>query len=157
MSSGSTLVTLVAAGALSLVVGGCGSRTAIHGNLIEPDRVSEIREGVSRRDDVATLLGTPTVVATFDPNIWYYISQKTEQTAFFAPEAVERNVLIVRFDPTSGTVRSMDKLDITAGQDVEFSDRRTPTAGKELGFLEQLFGNVGRFSARQRQSGPGQQ
>jgi outer membrane protein assembly factor BamE (lipoprotein component of BamABCDE complex) len=33
------------------------------------------------------------------------------------------------------------------GQQIELVSRVTPTAGNELSFFQQLFGNVGRFTA----------
>lgn len=138
-----------------LAASGCTPITAQRGNLTDPERVAELQPGQSRRDDVAAVLGTPTSVGTFDPNVWYYIGQKTEKTAFFQPEVVERRVLIVRFDQ-AGVVREIKKLDETNGQDVEMVDRSTPTAGREMTFLEQMLGNVGRFSAKDTKSkGPG--
>ncbi len=138
-----------------LAASGCAPVVATRGNLTDPERVAELQPGQSRRDDVAAVLGTPTSVGTFDRNVWYYIGQKTEKTAFFQPEVSERRVLIVRFDD-AGTVREIKKLDQTNGQNIEMVDRTTPTAGREMTFLEQMLGNVGRFSAKDsKNKGPG--
>ncbi|MCG5239168.1 outer membrane protein assembly factor BamE [Azospirillum doebereinerae] len=138
-----------------LAASGCAPTVATRGNLTDPELVAELQPGQSRRDDVAAVLGTPTSVGTFDPNVWYYIGQKTEKTAFFQPEVVERRVVIVRFDD-AGTVREIKKLDKSNGQDIEMVDRSTPTAGREMSFLEQMMGNVGRFSAKDTKGkGPG--
>ena len=103
----------------------------------------------------ADILGTPTSVGTFDQNVWYYIGQKTEKVAFFQPSVMERRVVVVHFDD-SGVVKEMKQLDASDGQEVEIVDRSTPTAGRELSFLEQMLGNVGRFSAKDsRNRGPG--
>jgi len=138
-----------------LAASGCTPIVATRGNLTDPERVAELQPGQSRRDDVAAVLGTPTSVGTFDPNVWYYIGQKTEKTAFFQPEVTDRRVVIVRFDD-AGTVREIRNLDKTNGQDIEMVDRSTPTAGREMSFLEQMMGNVGRFSAKDTKGkGPG--
>ncbi|MBP2298013.1 outer membrane protein assembly factor BamE [Azospirillum picis] len=130
-----------------LATAGCSPTVATRGNLTDPEMVAELQPGQSRRDDVAAVLGTPTSVGTFDPNVWYYIGQKTEKTAFFEPEVTERRVVVAHFDD-NGILRQIKTLDKSNGQDIEMVERTTPTAGRELGFLEQMMGNVGRFSAK---------
>lgn len=145
----STFSTLSALVVLGAALAGCSPVVATRGHLAEQERLAEIKQGTSTRDDVLGTLGTPTQVGTFDPNTWYYIGQKTEKVAFFEPEVVERKVVILRFDER-GVVKEMSMLDATAGQDVELVDRSTPTSGREMGFLEQLLGNLGRFNAGQK-------
>jgi hypothetical protein len=41
----------------------------------------------------------------------------------------------------------MNTLTMDDARQIEMVDRRTPTAGNELGFLRQIFGNLGRFDA----------
>lgn len=138
-----------------LAATGCSPTVATRGNLTDPQLVAELQPGQSRRDDVAAVLGTPTSVGTFDPNVWYYIGQKTEKTAFFEPEVMERRVVVARFDD-NGVLREIKTLDKSNGQDIDLVERTTPTAGREMGFLEQMMGNVGRFSAKDTKGkGPG--
>ena len=152
--TGSASVKLFALGLLVSAAAGCSPIVATHGNIVEPERLGEIHEGVSTKSDVANTLGTPTATGTLDPNTWYYIGQRTEKVAFFAPEVVERKVVAFHFDE-SGMLRKLEQLDLSAGQEVDFVSRTTPTAGKDLGFLEQMLGNVGRFSGAK--GGPGSQ
>jgi len=152
--TGSTSVKLFALGLLVSTAAACSPVLAVHGNLVEPDRLSQVQQGVSRKNDVADVLGTPSATGTFDPNTWYYIGQRTEKVAFMAPEVTERKVVVVRFDD-GGVVREVQQLDLSAGQEVDIVSRSTPTAGKDLSFLEQILGNVGRFSGGKKTQGPG--
>lgn len=142
-----TLATPTALLLLGLAVTACSPVVATRGNMVEPERVKEIVQGTSRAEDVAAILGTPTHVGTFDNTRWYYIGQKTEKTAFFQPEVIERRILVVQFDP-QGVVQEVKQMDAAAGQEVEIVDRTTPTSGRELTFMEQLLGNVGRFGSK---------
>ncbi len=130
----------------------CSPIVATHGNLVETERLADIHEGTSNKNDVANALGTPTSTGTLDTDTWYYIGQRTEKVAFFAPEITERKVVVFHFDD-SGTLRKIDQLDLAAGEDIDFVSRTTPTAGKDLGFLEQMLGNVGRFSGNKGGAG----
>ncbi len=139
-------LTPVTALLLGLSVTACSPVVATRGNLADPERVAEIKQGSSRMEDVAAILGSPTAVGTFDQTVWYYIGQRTEKTAFFDPEVVERRVVVVRFDP-AGTVAELKVLTEADGQEIEIVDRATPTAGREMTVLEQLLGNIGRVGA----------
>lgn len=138
--------------ALGLSVGACSSisTVATRGNVADSDRVAEIKVGQSRMEDVSGLLGTPSQVGTFDQTVWYYIGQKTEKTAFLEPEVIDRRIVIVRFDP-KGVVTNVKTFNGTdAGEAIDYVDRSTPTSGRELTFLEQLLGNVGRFATTKK-------
>lgn len=145
---------LLAAGAV-LALAACSPTVNTRGNLLEADRLAQVQPGTSTQDDVAALLGTPSSVGTFDPNVWYYIGQRTEKTAFFRPDVAERKVVVLRFDET-GVLDEMRELDAADGQEVEIVDRRTPTAGKELTVIEQILGNLGRFNDGAGAPAPGQ-
>jgi len=155
--TGSATVKLFALGLLVSAAAACAPIVATNGNLVEPDRLADLHEGTSNKSDVANTLGTPTATGTLDSNTWYYIGQRTEKVAFYAPEVVERKVVAFHFDDSS-ILRKIDQLDLSAGQEVDIVSRTTPTAGKDLGFLEQMLGNVGRFSGSkggQGSQGPG--
>ncbi len=129
-----------------LVAAACSPVVRTQGNLLDEERVDAIEIGSSRKGDVAALLGSPSAVATFNDDLWYYIGQKTESIAFFRPEAVERRVLLVQFDD-AGIVTDLQELGLEDGQSVDIADRETPTSGREMSILEQFLGNIGRFSA----------
>jgi outer membrane protein assembly factor BamE (lipoprotein component of BamABCDE complex) len=140
------MVSLIAAViAIGLVSSGCSPRLATRGNLPDPDLLKEIRPGVSSRNDVADLLGTPSSVAMFGDETWYYISERTETQAFFHPEVIERKVVIVSFDQ-QGMVRDIESRGLESAREIQPVERETPTVGTSMTIMQQLLGNLGRFS-----------
>ncbi len=135
---------LLLAGAAALILAGCAERVDVRGNLPDVEQVVEIEPGMSTRDDVVRLLGTPSTLSSFKDRTWYYIGQRQEQTAFFRPDVTDRSVLIVTFDGR-GVVQETRLNTIEDGRDVELVERETPTEGRELTVLQQIFGNLGRF------------
>ncbi|WP_437378142.1 outer membrane protein assembly factor BamE [Inquilinus limosus] len=133
---------LLAAAALAA----CSPRVATRGNLVEDYRLEQVHTGTSTKSDVATILGTPTTVSTFDDNVWYYIGQRVETVAFFEPEVTKRRVLRMQFDPTTGMLTDMKELSLQDGEQVALVSRETPTLGRRIGILEQFLGNIGRFN-----------
>lgn len=147
-------VPLVLVGALLPMLSGCETIIDQRGFAPTPGSLEKLEIGSQSREDVVRLIGSPSAVATFNPNTWYYISQKQETYAFFKPEILEQNVLQLTFNE-SGRLQAMKKYDLSDGRDIEMVSRITPTAGKELTVLEQIMGNVGRFSGPRQETNPG--
>jgi outer membrane protein assembly factor BamE (lipoprotein component of BamABCDE complex) len=125
----------------------CEPMVDTRGNMPPADVVGTIQPGLTTRAQVSQLLGSPSSVGTFNNRTWYYIGRKTETVAFLAPELTEQQVLVVKFDDT-GVVQNLEKRGIEIAQDISMNSNETPTAGHSLGFFEQLFGNIGRFSGK---------
>lgn len=136
---------LAAAGACALAAAACSPIADNRGHMVDPVDLSQLTPGVSTANDVTAVLGSPTTVGTFDDNNWYYIGQRIERLAFFEPEVTERRVVVVRF-AENGTLQTIEELNAEDGLDVEMVSRETPTRGREIGFFEQMFGNLGRFT-----------
>lgn len=145
---------LIGALALPLAVGGCETIVDQRGFAPTPGSMEKLEIDTQSREDVVRLIGSPSAVATFNPNVWYYISQKQEYYAFFKPTMLEQNVIQLNFNE-SGRLTEIKKYDLSDSRDIQMVSRITPTAGKEITVLEQIMGNVGRFSGPRQQTNPG--
>lgn len=137
------LLCSVVAGAM--LMASCSPMRSSNGYLPDTELVEKVRPGVHDRESVAELLGSPTSVAQFKPEVWYYVKREAEQLAFLPEKVTMQSVVAVKFDE-AGIVTDVKRYDLEDGKEIEFVERITPTRGKELTFLGQLFGNVGRFS-----------
>lgn len=149
----SSIKRAVAAIVFAGLLTGCSPTLNNHGNIPEPELIESIRVGNSNREQIVAMFGNPSAVATFDQEAWYYVGTKTSQLAFLTPKILERKVLVIRFDK-QGVVQQVERLDKQDGRDVQIVDRKTPTRGKELTILEQLLGNVGKFSGSEEDGSP---
>ena len=128
-------------------VASCAPSVDQRGNLPNPDKIAEIRAGSTTKDEVAKILGTPSSISVFgNDKSWYYISRRTAQTAFFDPDVLDQQVYIVNFDD-QGIVRAVDHRVLEDGKEITPVARATPAPSRELSFLEQLIGNLGKFNA----------
>lgn len=146
--------TLVLAGGCAVLLAGCPKQVNVQGWIPDETLISEVRPHVDNKDSVSQLLGSPSVVATFNDKTWYYISKRVETFAFMAPQTTDELVLEVNFDKND-LVDHMRRYTLADARDVPLESRTTPARGKELGFLEQIFGNLGRFSGAGGDQGPG--
>jgi len=126
-------------------LGACVATVDQRGNLPEPDKFAQIRPGTTTREQVAKILGTPSSTGVFDDKNWYYISRRTKRVAFFDADVLDQQVYIVNFD-AGGVVPGVDHKDLQDGRDIEPAPGATPAPGRELTFLEQVLGNIGRFN-----------
>ena len=133
---------------------GCDTIIDQRGFAATPGSVEKLEVNAQSREDVVRLIGSPSSVATFNPSIWYYISQKQEQFAFFKSQILDQKVLQLTFNE-AGRLQSIKNYDLADAKDITMVSRITPTAGKELTVLEQILGNVGRFSGPGRTDQPG--
>lgn len=128
------------------MLGGCAT-IDIRGHEVDPDQLTKIEVGVTTKEQVSKLLGTPSSISTFGNNTWYYMSEETQQRAFFSPSVLKSNITRITFD-TENRVLSLDSVTEKDMQIVSHVTRQEPTAGHSFGVLEQLFGNIGRFNGK---------
>ena len=131
----------------TIALGACAPRVDNRGNQIHPEDVAIIEPGKTSRNEVLDTLGSPSSQGKFGAETWYYISERTETTAFLAPEIKERQILAIEFDE-AGIVSKIDALDETQGEIVEPAPGETPTAGNSVGFVQQMLSNLGRFNKK---------
>ena len=145
-----TVRRLVLAGcALPLVLAGCQPIIANRGNMLDEDRITQVKAGSSSKNDVFEALGSPSITSTFDDNTWYYVGQRTERMAFFRAEITDRKVIAVQFDDTDH-VKSVDRIGLEEAVEVEPLEQTTPAVGRDITFMEQLLGNIGRPSSKKK-------
>jgi len=143
------------AAAACLIVTGCAAEINARGNIPPEDKLSQVTTGLTR-DQVLEILGSPSTVATFTDQAWYYIGQRTEDYAFYKPKVIERQVVVVQFDDL-GQVAGVKKLEMEDGKPIEMVARTTPTVSRDLSLMQQIFGNLGKSPALPGNTGsPGQ-
>lgn len=123
---------------------GCAPQVVQHGHTIDPDSVARITPGVTSREEVARLLGSPSALATFEDGRWYYVTQRRENRSFFQSDITEQEVLTVSFDDR-GIVQAIDRHGLDQAMTIDPESDSTQTLGNELSVVEQLIGNIGRF------------
>ncbi|MDH3241416.1 MAG: outer membrane protein assembly factor BamE [Alphaproteobacteria bacterium] len=140
----------VALAAALIALAGCAPDVNVRGNAVKIENLEKIKPGTQDRSAVQELLGSPTNVATFSNETWYYISQKDHRIAFSKITPITRQVIAISFDQR-GRVQEVKKFSLADARKIDPVDRVTPTPGQEFSLLQQLIGNLGRFE----QSGEG--
>jgi outer membrane protein assembly factor BamE (lipoprotein component of BamABCDE complex) len=141
------------AGSMVVLLAACSPTIQQEGNVPDPDSVVQINPGIDDKNRVGQLLGSPSSISAFQDRTWYYISRRTEQTAFFDPQVVEQEVLAITFD-SKDIVQDMKIYGLENGRMVAMVDRITPTYGNDLTIIQQVLGNLGRFNNPDKKKTP---
>jgi len=143
----------VLAFAATLLIG-CTPVINQRGYLADPVGEASIKVGTDTKTTIQQRLGDPSTEGTFGGDAWYYISSREKQIAFFDPTIETRAVMAVHFDK-DGKVTDIKHFGLKDGHVVAFEARTTPTPGRELTFLEQLFSATPGVPLANGASGPG--
>jgi len=122
----------------ALVTTACTPVVNQRGYLPDPENDNAIKIGTDTKTTVQQRIGYPSTQATFGGDTWYYISSVERRVAFFTPTTTSRNILAIAFDKEA-KVTSINRYSLKDGNVVAFESRITPTRGREITFLQQLF------------------
>jgi outer membrane protein assembly factor BamE (lipoprotein component of BamABCDE complex) len=126
---------------------GCARIRDHKGFIVDTALIDTVQPGVDNKDSVAKTLGRPSFEGQFDKGqSWYYLARDTRQLAFASPKPTAQTLLTVKFD-AAGNVTSVEKAGLEKVVSVDPDGDKTPTLGRERGFFQELFGNIGRVGA----------
>jgi outer membrane protein assembly factor BamE (lipoprotein component of BamABCDE complex) len=133
----------------ALVATGCNPILRTHGYVPTQDaKPQEINPSSDTKASVLASLGSPSVEGTFDEEVeedtWYYINQVRERYAYLRPQVQEQTITAISFN-ADGQVTKVAEYGIEDRRIVNYENRETPTRGRELSALEQVFGTIGRI------------
>jgi outer membrane protein assembly factor BamE (lipoprotein component of BamABCDE complex) len=124
----------------ALTLTDCGAQIDRHGHVFVDVDLNQIHSGMSK-DQVTSVLGSPDTRSTVGGDAYYYISTTQKSVAFLKPWEIDRQVVAVYFDNTA-KVEQVANYGLKDGIVINYYKGETPARGKDLGFLEQIFGNL---------------
>ena len=139
-----------AAIALSLgagaLVSGCAPLRSHQGYVVDADLVNSVQPGVDTRQSVQQVLGKPTLQSQFGGSDWYYLARDSRNYGFQVPHARSQITVQISFND-AGVVSQIRRGGIAQVASVGPYGKTTPTLGRQRGFFQDLFGNIGTVGA----------
>ncbi len=121
----------------------CSPIRQYHGYQAEASSLpQDVEPGEDTRSTVLARLGTPSTKSIFDDNTWYYMSATYASFAYLQPRVERRNIVAIKFDDDD-IVSEILEYNADDGEIIQYARRETATRGRQLGLLEQIFGNAG--------------
>jgi len=126
----------------------CNPVLRTHGYIPTSEKPQAVNPDTDTKTSVLARLGNPSVKTTFDEDLeedtWYYINSVRQRYAYLRPQLEDRTVTAIEFN-ADGQVTKVVEYGLEDGVPVNYVDRKTPTRGRELSVLEQIFGTIGRL------------
>ena len=142
----------------ALTLGACAPTTTYQGFQAVEANPKDVKVGVDSKATVMDRLGSPSAVAAFDPNTWYYISQVSDAIAFHRPEVKRRDITAIAFNKEDDKVTTVATYTLKDGKVIPYEKRFSPTRGRELSVIEQILGTIGNSNVMPQQDvNPGSQ
>lgn len=126
----------------------CSATYQNHGYVPRDDELEKVVVGEDTRASVAEKVGRPSSSGVLNTSGWYYVGSRWKHAGWRAPEEVERQVVAISF-AEDGIVENVERFGLEAGQVVVLSRRITDSNIRGVGFIRQLLGNIGNFTAGQ--------
>ena len=117
-----------------------------HGYVPSDELLDEIAVGIDTKETAGRILGRPGTAGLVDDRGWYYVKSDYERFLWRAPVEVNREVVAVSF-AENGQVENIERFGLEDGQVVSLSRRVTTSNTRGIGFLRQLFSNIGNLGA----------
>jgi outer membrane protein assembly factor BamE (lipoprotein component of BamABCDE complex) len=131
-----------------LAATGCSPTVQVHGYVPSTADLSRIRPGFDDTGSVEEILGRPSSNGVLRDSAWYYVQSTVQNFTWHAPEVIDRRVIAINFNQ-NGTVREVRRYGLEDGRIIDLETRTTEPGGREMGMLEQLFGNLLNIDAQQ--------
>ena len=119
---------------------GCGAQIDRHGHVFIDVDLNSVQPGMTK-EQVTTVLGSPDTTSTIAGDAYYYISTTQKTVAFLKSREIDRQVVAVYFDG-GASVQQVAHYGLKDGVVVNYMKDETPARGKDLGLIEQIFGNI---------------
>jgi len=132
---GVRVLTMCAGLGAMMAVAACSPRVDVRGSVADREDMIRIRQGITTKQEVQQVLGSPSTVSAFDKKTWYYISKREEALAFFKPTTKDQNVIELRFDDED-VVQRIRKYSLADARNVSRVSRTTKADGGEPGVFK---------------------
>ncbi|MEM6941066.1 MAG: outer membrane protein assembly factor BamE [Pseudomonadota bacterium] len=131
---------------MCLGMAACSPQFRNHGYIPPEEALQEISVGEDTRETVATKVGVPASSGVLNDSGYYYVRMRTRTIGPLPTQEIDRQVVAISFSE-AGVVQNVERFGLERGQVVPLSRRVTDSAVRDNTFLQQLLGNIGRFSA----------
>lgn len=130
---------------LVIFVSSCTNNITKHGYIFDNDDLKMVRNGVTDKQTLLNIMGSPTIISDVDygKEAWIYYSEEVEDFLFFKPEIVDRRIMLVEFDK-EGYISNLQNLsELDEIKNFKFASDYTAVDNHGSGFFKSLFSNVG--------------
>lgn len=140
----SVLIKALFLSMLVLLASGCQS-VDVRGQFLSDGALEEINSKKLTQDEIINLVGTPTYVPEYSPNVWYYIQRSMTRRAWFDPKVIEQRIVKISFN-SHGKALEAVLLSNLHEEGLDIESKYTKSTGTERTNIQKFVKNIGRFN-----------
>ena len=126
----------------------CAPITKVSGYVPMEMELEQLRVGFSTKKEVLKKLGEPLNFQGDSSGTLIFVQQKVETVAFLRPRVSERVVIKLSFN-RNDILSNVEKSSSVNNEPFKIEEQLVVSKGRKLSFWQQMFGNIGNFSAEQ--------
>ena len=124
---------------------GCLTKEYKSGVPIRPTQINEIKLATTKAE-IYNILGSPASTTFVGDEKWFYYTAQGEIFAFLDPKFSKYEILSIKFNPDD-TINEIKLKNISHKKFNINMERETSLPSEiKLNFIEELFGNIGKFN-----------
>jgi len=106
-----------------------------------------LKRGITSKENVEKIMGSPTLISYLDKEDWIYYLQDEKKFMFFTPEVLERKIITISFDEYQ-IIDKINHYDLKDERQVAFLDQKTGyiTVNKSKNVFSKIFSNIGQIT-----------
>jgi outer membrane protein assembly factor BamE (lipoprotein component of BamABCDE complex) len=128
-----------------LVLTSCVNNYKYIGLKVSKEDIEHIKSKKLSDEQVADLIGSPTISSDVGGRVWYYVYNVTDKVAFFRPKLVDEEIIEIKFDQ-GGHFLSLKVYDSSAIKAIGEIEETTPTHGTKSNPVQQIIRNIQKYS-----------
>jgi|GEM_PF-748804 len=129
------------------ILSGCQSINN-RGEYVEDAKLSAIEKNQVSKGQVIEMLGEPTIVPDYTPNVWYYVSRKVQDKVWSRPSIKSQRIVKIIFN--GDHVEKVDINDKRPQNNINVERDATTAKGTEATAIQTFVKNFGRFNKSSR-------
>lgn len=142
----STFTKIFLAFTTIFLLNGCQS-IDVQGQYIDDKLISQLQNNKMTKNEVVDLIGTPSIVSSYDEDTWYYPQRSISKRAWSSPKVVEQRVVELTFN--DDIIKQVILLENTHLDNFKpLSIITISESEEEKSFTNKFFGNIGRFNKK---------
>lgn len=130
---------------ISACLSSCVSNYEYTGIKVSPEDYTKISKNRMSKDELLEFVGSPTFNSDLGGETWYYVYTVTDKVAFFRPELIDEEVVVIKFTK-DGAFSSIKKYSHEDIEKFAFSQEYTPTLGTDTNPFQQIVRNIQKYS-----------
>lgn len=128
-----------------IFIASCVNNLDAVGYKIEQSEIDTIKKNKYSKEQIAAMLGSPTLTSDVGSDSWFYVFYIRNKVAFYYPEV--EDIQIVEFDfDKNGVIASIEEFSKDTLHKIKMDSEQTPTKGTSMNPLYHILQNIQKHS-----------